>query len=335
MQDTQDTTGAWNRVSSAFHSLDGRSVHVGRNTSCPVPGHGKGRGDKDPSLAITRDDRGVGLHCQVGCPTAAVCAALGLTLADLFNHPADIDASGGSTQVPKLLSPQNITSSAGRAAAGMKDTSEEDEEQEMDRLLSDHAAGRIVVEVDLPPIPPGMPEPHRRVLELFALCVALRRWADVPEPYEVRFSRYWAAKWTGLHDQTVKRAIAALQRPVHPLAGDGLLVFLRETRARRDRNQARGTFVFAPGWLVDAETLARPTPVGVVAGGPELGEEVGEDAAVSEAEAGDGGEVLERDDGLGAAAAGTGGGVSFGHDSDSAAPVGVWDFYQEDDGCPF
>jgi len=36
--------------------------------SCPVPGHGKGNGDKNPSLSIDINEQGVPLfHCHGGC----------------------------------------------------------------------------------------------------------------------------------------------------------------------------------------------------------------------------------------------------------------------------
>ena len=242
-------SAAWNRVASAFRTVTGKTIVAGGDTSCPVPGHGEGRGDKDPSLSVTMGyDGRVLLHCKAGCAIDDVLAALDLSWWDLFNTPAGPTSTCGSTQVPKSPRTQgNVGRTAERAT-----TSEEDQETEMDAHLAVHAAGRIAVDVDEPPMPPGASEPVLMVLRFYALCIALRRWADMPEPYEVRFSRYWVAKHTGLHEQTVKRAIHALRRPVHPLASEGLLVFVRETAPRRDRNQARGTHVFAPGWLVDA-----------------------------------------------------------------------------------
>ena len=83
------------------------------------------------------------------------------------------------------------------------------------------------------------------MLEFFELVLALRRWANLPEPDDVLFSRYWVAEWTGLHEQTVKRAIAELRRPAHPLGTAGLLLFAGEMPPRR--GQPRGTYVFRPG----------------------------------------------------------------------------------------
>lgn len=44
---------------------------------CPVPGHGKGRGDRNPSLSLTDGEGGrVLLRCHAGCPQEAVLDAL-------------------------------------------------------------------------------------------------------------------------------------------------------------------------------------------------------------------------------------------------------------------
>jgi hypothetical protein len=64
-----------------------REGESGYRASCPCPDHGRGRGDRDPSLSVGVDDEGnVLLKCFAGCPTEAVVAELGLTLADLFEH---------------------------------------------------------------------------------------------------------------------------------------------------------------------------------------------------------------------------------------------------------
>jgi putative DNA primase/helicase len=41
--------------------------------SCPVPGHGKGLGDRDPSVSVTEGNDGRALvNCLAGCETEAV-----------------------------------------------------------------------------------------------------------------------------------------------------------------------------------------------------------------------------------------------------------------------
>lgn len=67
--------------------------------SCPCASHGKGQGDRSPSLsAAAGRDGGVVLFCHAGCRTEDVAAAFGLTMADLMN-----DTSRPQTRVaPKL-----------------------------------------------------------------------------------------------------------------------------------------------------------------------------------------------------------------------------------------
>jgi hypothetical protein len=56
---------------------------------CPAPGHGRGRGDKSHSLAITeRQDGKAAVHCFAGCPVEAIVGALDLTVADLYPEAA-------------------------------------------------------------------------------------------------------------------------------------------------------------------------------------------------------------------------------------------------------
>lgn len=68
---------------SAFHGA--RATGPNRyKARCPNPGHGKGRGDIDPSLSIEFTPSKVLLNCQAGCPTEDVLAAAGMTIPDLF-----------------------------------------------------------------------------------------------------------------------------------------------------------------------------------------------------------------------------------------------------------
>jgi hypothetical protein len=78
---------------SPIERVLGRLVGVRKNGTgyrahCPVDGHGKGRGDKNPSLSVGEGEDGrVILYCHAGCSTEAVIAALGLRTGDLFNRP--------------------------------------------------------------------------------------------------------------------------------------------------------------------------------------------------------------------------------------------------------
>lgn len=73
------------------HALTDAGSHPRRNGSgwiarCPNPGHGKGRGDRNPSLSVSEGkDGNAVLFCQAGCHTDDVLAALNLTTADLFS----------------------------------------------------------------------------------------------------------------------------------------------------------------------------------------------------------------------------------------------------------
>lgn len=55
--------------------------------SCPVPTHGQGRGDRNPSLSIAYTDGKVLLDCKGGCHVQDVVTALGLDWPDLWDKP--------------------------------------------------------------------------------------------------------------------------------------------------------------------------------------------------------------------------------------------------------
>lgn len=56
--------------------------------SCPVPSHGRERGDRHPSLSVKDGSDGrVLIHCHGGCPTSAILEVLGLSESDLFPRP--------------------------------------------------------------------------------------------------------------------------------------------------------------------------------------------------------------------------------------------------------
>ena len=67
------------RVENAHKARSGYLV------SCPLPDHGRGRGDINPSVSVTEGDDGRALvRCRAGCQTEDVVAAWSLTMADLF-----------------------------------------------------------------------------------------------------------------------------------------------------------------------------------------------------------------------------------------------------------
>ena len=79
---------------SAFNDLAGkqgnRPAGPGKFlTRCPVPGHGKGNGDRTPSLLVSQTPAGgIAVKCFVGCEPAAVREALGLPQLD-YRENAD------------------------------------------------------------------------------------------------------------------------------------------------------------------------------------------------------------------------------------------------------
>ena len=50
---------------------------------CLCPAHS----DKEPSLTISRGDKGTVMHCQAGCDTEKILGAVGLKMTDLFDEP--------------------------------------------------------------------------------------------------------------------------------------------------------------------------------------------------------------------------------------------------------
>ncbi len=76
------STTAFDRIREALDKL-GPVQRAGRGVSAQCPAHE----DRSPSLSVTPIDGSVLLHCHAGCATADVLAALGMTLADLYDEP--------------------------------------------------------------------------------------------------------------------------------------------------------------------------------------------------------------------------------------------------------
>ena len=71
----------------------------GYRASCPVAGHGKGRGDRDPSLSVKVGQAGaLLLKCHGGCRTEDVVASVGLTMRDLFTDRRPAKKNGHHPQ---------------------------------------------------------------------------------------------------------------------------------------------------------------------------------------------------------------------------------------------
>ena len=81
-----------------------RKTGSGWLVSCPLPDHGQGRGDRNPSVSVSEgsDNRAL-INCQAGCETEDVVAAWGLTMADLFER-RNGHGGGGSYTSSKTTS---------------------------------------------------------------------------------------------------------------------------------------------------------------------------------------------------------------------------------------
>jgi len=74
-----------------------RKAGDGWLVSCPLPGHGKGLGDRDPSVSVTEGDHGRALvNCLAGCDTEEVVSGWGLAMADLSERRNGHKGGGGS-----------------------------------------------------------------------------------------------------------------------------------------------------------------------------------------------------------------------------------------------
>ena len=81
-----------------------RKTGSGYKVSCPCPDHGKGRGDRDPSVSVTEGDDGrVLVTCHARCETEAVVSGWGLSMDDLFER-CDGHRGGGSYTSSKTTS---------------------------------------------------------------------------------------------------------------------------------------------------------------------------------------------------------------------------------------
>jgi hypothetical protein len=81
---------AYDRVCAALLRVTGAT---GRNGSWRCPAHD----DSTPSLSVSQGDGTVLLTCHAGCDTAAIVAALGLDMRDLFDGPRSNGSESGAT----------------------------------------------------------------------------------------------------------------------------------------------------------------------------------------------------------------------------------------------
>jgi hypothetical protein len=86
------------------HADNARRAGDGWLVSCPVPGHGQGRGDLNPSVSVTEGHDGRALvRCKAGCDTESVVSSWGLPMADLFER-RNGHGGGGSYTSPETRS---------------------------------------------------------------------------------------------------------------------------------------------------------------------------------------------------------------------------------------
>jgi hypothetical protein len=73
------------------HFRDVQEISDGWICRCPIPDHGRGDGDHNPSLRISVGEAGrLLVCCRTGCPTRAVLTAADLRFSDLFPGDSDV-----------------------------------------------------------------------------------------------------------------------------------------------------------------------------------------------------------------------------------------------------
>jgi 5S rRNA maturation endonuclease (ribonuclease M5) len=70
-----------------IHALDTHGSKIQRQSDSEAQAQCPAHTDKQPSLSLTEIDGMVLVYCHAGCDNQAVTAALGLTMADLFDNP--------------------------------------------------------------------------------------------------------------------------------------------------------------------------------------------------------------------------------------------------------
>ena len=73
-------------AAAAAGTLSGKAMLDGYLCRCPVPSHGQGKGDKNPSLFVKDGDKSLLVHCFAGCDARDVL--------DAFRRRGLVDASG-------------------------------------------------------------------------------------------------------------------------------------------------------------------------------------------------------------------------------------------------
>src|SRR3954452_10486069 len=84
-------------------ALNGRRNGNGWLVSCPCPNHGKGRGDRSPSLSVTDGDDGrLLLRCFAGCDFIDILHELKLRgIVDVAGKPSVVRLSENPVRGPR------------------------------------------------------------------------------------------------------------------------------------------------------------------------------------------------------------------------------------------
>lgn len=98
------TAGLAAPAEAVFRTLGGVRAGAGYLCRCPVASHGKGQGDRHPSLSVTDGQHGLMVHCFAGCSKDDVKAALARL--DLSREAAPRDVE------PKRQRPKTTTADA-------------------------------------------------------------------------------------------------------------------------------------------------------------------------------------------------------------------------------
>ena len=97
-----------------------RKIGDGWLVSCPCADHGKGNGDRNPSVTLDETEDGTALiDCKAGCDTEAVVAAWGLRMRDLFPDNTAREIKVSSTPRKTTATAQPCTLEAYAEAKGL------------------------------------------------------------------------------------------------------------------------------------------------------------------------------------------------------------------------
>lgn len=103
-------------VEAVLVRLEGvKPVSGGWVARCPAPGHGKGNGDRNPSLSVSRGDDGRALlKCHAGCATEDILPAINFVPADLFVSSNGHNGTNGTTPKARIVAEYDYVDEQGK-----------------------------------------------------------------------------------------------------------------------------------------------------------------------------------------------------------------------------